>query len=176
MGTCPAGHHPYAARRPLLLDYYGLPDDWPGRVDARERVWSEKASHVELKIHDDIVLSMGENFDPKFFIPYVQLHEFEALMFADVEQLASVTAPISNRSLEQLAERFSEILDEGGEPEAINDHYETCPSRRILGLVPTYRKRVLGPIVTSRIGLDVLREKCSHFASWLARLEAIGAA
>ncbi len=37
-----------------------------------------------------------------------------------------------------------------------------------------HRKRVHGPIVTKRIGLEVLREKCDHFASWLTRLENIG--
>ena len=51
----------------------------------------------------------------------------------------------------------------------------TCPSRRIAGVVSTSRKRAYGPIVTRRIGLEVLRKKCDHFAWWLARLENIWA-
>ncbi len=50
-----------------------------------------------------------------------------------------------------------------------------CPSRRITDVVGAYKKRAHGPIVTSRIGLDGLREKCDHFASWLNRIESIGA-
>ncbi len=117
---------------------------------------------------------MGGSFNPKFFIPYVQLHEFEALAFADVEKLASVVAPLSRYSSDYLRQRFQDVLKEAGHPEAINDGYETCPSRRIMKVEESYKKRVHGPIVTSRIGLEVLRDKCDHFASWLDRLEKIG--
>lgn len=157
-----------------MFDYYALPNDWPGRTESKALPWNERASYVEQQIHHDIASAMGGNVNPKFFIPYVQLHEFEALAFANVEALASVTQPLSNRTLERLIERYGEIVDEAGHPEAINDSYETCPSRRITGVVPAYRKRAHGPIVTRRIGMDVLREKCSHFASWLERLETIG--
>jgi hypothetical protein len=156
-----------------MFDYYGLPDDWPGRKQSRKLPWKERASHVESAILDDVAAKMGKKFDRKHFIPYVQLHEFEALAFADVEKLASVVQPLASMPTADLTAQFATILDEAGHPEAINDHYETCPSRRISGVVCAYRKRAHGPIVTSRIGLDVLRERCDHFASWLARLEGI---
>lgn len=158
-----------------MMDYYAMPDDWPGRIDSKNRSWQERAACVELHIANDITATMGGRFDPKLFIPYVQLHEFEALAFAEVNHLTSVVAPLSRNPAETLQRSFKEILEEAGHPEAINDGYETCPSRRIAGLVPAYKKRVHGPIVTRRIGLDVLREKCDHFAYWLARLERIGA-
>jgi hypothetical protein len=118
---------------------------------------------------------MGGKFNAKYFIPYVQLHEFEALAFADVEILASVLSPIGRSAEHTLVESFREILREAGHPEAINDNYETCPSRRISGVVPAYKKRAQGPIITSRIGIDVLRGKCTHFGEWLGRLERIDA-
>lgn len=159
-----------------MFDYYALPDDWPGREKAKKLPWYDRASHVEQEIHKDIVLAMGESFDSKFFIPYIQLHEFEALAFANVEALASVTQPLSGLTLSELIERYTEIVmvSGAGYPEAINDSYETCPSRSIKKVVTAYRKRVHGPIVTSRTGLEVLRERCDHFASWLTRLEDIG--
>lgn len=156
-----------------MFDYYGLPDDWPGRAASRKLVWNERAPHVETAIHEDVCQVMGGKFDRKYFIPYVQLHEFEALAFADVEALASVLYPLADRPAEQLAAAFAAILDEAGQPEAINDHYETCPSRRILGVVSAYRKRTHGPIVTNRIGLEIMRERCGHFAAWLEKLERI---
>ena len=73
-----------------------------------------------------------------------------------------------------LRERFQEILDEVGDPEAINDNYDTCPSRRIKGLVNQYRKALHGPTIAKAISLETLRRKCTHFGEWVASLERIG--
>ena len=154
-----------------MFDYYAMPTDWPGREESANLPWEQRADHVESLVLAEVTAAMGDRFDPRFFIPYVQLHEFEALAFADVEKLASVVAPLGYQDVDRLSVQFQRIVDEAGHPEAINDSYETCPSRRITNIERAYRKRVHGPIVTSRIGLDVLRSECQHFASWLDRLE-----
>lgn len=154
-----------------MFDYYAMPTDWPGRAESTMLPWMERADHVEREVLADVTAAMGGSFDPRFFIPYVQLHEFEALAFADPLKLALVLAPLGNQSYVRLMAQFQKIVEDAGHPEAINDSYETCPSRRITKIEPAYRKRVHGPIVTSRIGLDVLRRECPHFASWLDRLE-----
>jgi hypothetical protein len=156
-----------------MFDYYAMPGDWPGRQAAVARPWQERATVVEQMIQADITAAMGGRFDPKFFIPYVQLHEFEALAFADVSVLASVLSPIGMGSTNTLLQSFSQVLVEAGHPEAINDGYETCPSRRISKIVPAYKKRAQGPIITSRIGIDTLRRQCAHFGKWLIRLEQL---
>jgi hypothetical protein len=156
-----------------MFDYYAMPADWPGREDAGRFEWFDRAEIVEKKIFEEITASMGSNFHPKFFVPYVQLHEFEAIAFADVDILASVLFPLGKYSQEVLKKHFLDILDQAVHPEAIDDGYETCPSRRISRLVPAYKKRAQGPIIASRIGLDILRKKCNHFGSWLHRLETI---
>lgn len=157
-----------------MMDFYGMPDDWPGRSDAIALPWNERADHVEAQLLEDIVGAMGRRFKRECFIPYVQLHEFEALAFADVSHLTSVVAPLSRTAAETLEQTFSSILDEAGHPEAIDDGWDTCPSRRIADVVSAYKKRVHGPIITGRIGIETLRERCDHFASWLERLESIG--
>lgn len=157
-----------------MFDYYAMPESWPGRAESKAQPWSQRASYVEAMVLSDITAAMGDNFNPLQFIPYVQLHEFEALTFADVNVLADVTTPLAAIPLvDGLAQHYQSVLDAAGHPEAINDSYETCPSRRIESRMPAYRKRVHGPIVTKRIGLDLLREKCTHFATWLEKLEAI---
>jgi hypothetical protein len=156
-----------------MFDYYGMPDTWPGRVGAGSLEWNQRADHVEREILEDITSAMGGSFDPKYFIPYVQLHEFEALAFAGVNHLAAVTAPLGTFSAQYLATQFEKILNDAGHPEAIDDGYETCPSRRIKSCVSAYRKRLHGPIVTRRIGLERLREACDHFAGWVRRLEEV---
>ncbi len=158
-----------------MIDYYAMPDNWPGRAEASQLDWQSRASFVEERLAEEIANEMGDRFNQEFFIPYVQLHEFESLAFADIERLVSVVHPLSELRRDHLTRTFEAILEAAGHPEAINDGWETCPSRRILGVVPTYRKALHGPIVTSRIGLNVLRERCDHFALWLNRLESIGA-
>ena len=64
-----------------MFDYYALPADFPGRS---ENVMSTPAEAVA-----EIELAMGEGLVDTRLIPYVQMHEFEALVFADVCQLES---------------------------------------------------------------------------------------
>jgi hypothetical protein len=115
----------------------------------------------------------GEDFRRELFLPYVQIHEFEALLFADPAKMAEVLAPVCQTKQSDLTAHFQAIVDEAGQPEAINDNYDTCPSRRIGGVVRSYRKPVFGPIIAGRIGLEALRTACPHFGQWLERLESL---
>lgn len=45
---------------------------------------------MQNAIGADIAKHMGEEFDTRRFIPYVSMHEFEALLFADCGRFASV--------------------------------------------------------------------------------------
>ena len=157
-----------------MFDYYAMPNSWPGRSDAKSLSWRDRARHVEEEILREITARMDSSFNPAQFMPYVQLHEFEALTFADVTILSEVSSPLTNYSVDYLKEHFTSILNDAGDPEAINDNYDTCPSRRIIAMVKPYQKPLQGPIITARTGLTVLREKCSHFANWLTKLEALG--
>lgn len=59
-------------------------------------------------------------------------------------------------------------------PEDINDHSETAPGKRILGVIPRYRKVVNGSRLAGKIGLTVIRKECPRFGAWLTDLEALG--
>lgn len=157
-----------------MFDYYGMPESWPGRTRAKELAWDERAALVEQEIHSDITAALGSDFDPRRFIPYVQLHEFEALVFADTSAAAAVLAPLQNLSEDSLARTLQAIVEAAEHPEAIDDGRETCPSRRIKKFVPGYRKPLNGPVITQRIGLETLRARCAHFDEWVSRLERIG--
>jgi hypothetical protein len=156
-----------------MFDFYAMPTDWPGRTDAAGMSLEQKSLCVERALLDDLVAKAGHDFRPELFIPYVQVHEFEALLFADVGRMAQTLAPVCDTPQDRLHARFQEIVREAGQAEAINDNYETSPSRRIVGLVPGYRKPLFGPIVAGRIGMDVLRTACPHFGGWLQHLEAL---
>ena len=158
-----------------MFDFYAMPNDWPGRLEASRLPYEQRGTHVEQRIMQAIAEEVGDRFDVRQLIPYVQVHEFEALLFADVAKMAEALAPVCAHPEDRLVSKFRQMVEAAGPPEAINDHYETCPSRRIAGVVSGYNKVAFGPTIVGRIGLDVLRAGCPHFGQWLGRLEALAA-
>ena len=150
-----------------MVDFYGMPTDWPGRVESQScRNYHEKAQRVEQALLEDITAQMGDSWNPAQFIPYVQMHEFEALLFSDTSVLAASNSTISSQ-LEHILQSFSC-------PEEIDDNYDTCPSRRIKQHIENYVKTVDGIIAAQKIGLNIMRQKCPHFNDWISKLESIG--
>jgi len=152
-----------------MFDYYAMPSSWPGRTDAQGVNVSshDRARIVEDALAEDVLVALGDCFNRARFVPYVQMHEFEALLFSDVGKLTGVIGV-------ECANELARITTEFPNPEDINDSPRTAPSHRIHGLCATYRKVLHGSIIAGRIGLDVMRQKCRHFDQWIAGLEAIG--
>jgi len=145
-----------------MLDYYALPEDFPGMNTRPSGPSLAKVKHVE----DAIAAVFGQPFN---FLPFLVLHEFEAWLFASPEELPNVLTEKSKRI------EFSAICENVSTPEEINERPEFAPSKRILTLFPAYRKTLHGPTVAKNIGLRLIRERCPHFASWLSRLEEMAA-
>lgn len=101
--------------------------------------------------------------------PYVQRHEFEGLLFSDVETF-EVLPNVLNAALE----RLRGIRECFTTPEDINDSSLTAPSKRISEAIPGYSKRVHGPLLAEEIGLDRMRAECPRFNDWLTWIEALG--
>jgi len=152
-----------------MVDFYGMPVDWPGRDQAsRCRSCVEKAYMVESGISGDVTKSLGSSFNPRRLMPYVQMHEFEALLFSSPVKLAE------SLDDEKLSSIFLTIRNEFSTPEEINDHYDTCPSRRIEEVFQGFKKNINGITTACRIGLEKMRQECPHFNEWIAKLEGIG--
>ena len=58
-------------------------------------------------------------------------------------------------------------------PEDIDDGEYTHPSRRIEDLMPSYHKRVDGPVLAGRMGPSTIRAECRGFNEWVTRLESL---
>jgi hypothetical protein len=151
-----------------MFDFYALPDSWPGRVEARTAPFSKKANLVETAVAEDVFNELGTSFDKKRFRPYIQMHEFEALLFS---QPATVCAVLRSPNSEEVVQS---IRDSFANPEEINDNFATAPSRRLLDVFADYRKRLHGLIAAQRIGIDAMRKVCPHFAGWVGMLESLG--
>ena len=150
-----------------MIDLHGLAsltDRFPGWEDAgRSADPYGKVAVLESAWARDI--------DHYRFIPYLQLHEFEALLLASPRHLGVefVGRDREIRELECMAAGFAS-------PELIDDGRQPAPSKRIIAMLPQYEglKASAGPIVAEKIGLAALRAKCRHFAEWLSRLETLG--
>ena len=140
-----------------LVDFYGFMNK--GEMDAdqlEEAILSTIQEDESLQIRSEK------------FVPYVQMHEFEGLLFSDTASFASIeTSEDSIMKLEEVRGSFAT-------PEDINDNSETAPSKRIKKEIPLYRKRRFGYIVAEAIGISKIREECPRFNEWLAKLEALG--
>lgn len=152
-----------------FFDLYGLPPDFPGLSEVS--VFSDsiqKAVGIEAAFGDAVVELAGCR--PEQFVPHIQPHEFEALLFADVSAFATARSAW-HRCLPQLAS----IREQYPTPEHINDGRTTHPAARLERLLsrPNYNKRADGPDVASNIGLPRIRAECRHFAQWLTRMEAL---
>ncbi|QHQ53612.1 MULTISPECIES: DUF4276 family protein [Aeromonas] len=141
-----------------MMDYYGLPNDFPG-LDGRVADAHEQVVRLELALQQDI--------DAPNFIPNLMLHEFEALLFSAPEKFAEWLDD------QALLAPMAAIRGAFATPEHINNSPQTAPSKRILALVPHYKKTVDGPLIAEDIGLDAIRAQCPHFNNWIERLLAL---
>ncbi len=142
-----------------MIDYYGLPDDFPGKSTLPSGTPYQRVHHLEEAFKNDI--------GARRFLPFLVLHEFEALVLAEPTYLANVL-PQSAAALPRLQREIRGIP-----PEEINEGKRTHPAARIRRYFPGYRKRLHGPLVVERIGMASLRNKCPHFDAWLSKLEAL---
>ena len=123
---------------------------------------------LKQRVFDEIGARIRQSWDQSRVFPYIQLHEFEGLLFTDVDAFATVL-DAKNEQVEELRAIRSSFPT----PEDINDSSKTAPSKRIQSLLPRYQKVVHGPTLAADIGLEAVREECPRFDGWLARLESL---
>ncbi|MDE2785869.1 MAG: DUF4276 family protein [Chloroflexota bacterium] len=141
-----------------LVDFYGFEGKNQGESveDLEHRILT--ATRTNLRIAPD----------PFLVIPYVQLHEFEGLLFADTRAFGTLL-----NLPEGALERLQTIREQFETPEDINNDTLTAPSKRIANIIPRYNKKVDGPMLAEEVGLDRICSECPRFNEWIADLEAL---
>ncbi len=150
-----------------LIDYYGMyaKYQFPG-WDAAQTIVNR------ISRMDSLEQSMLQSIDPQFkhrFIPYLQLHEFEGLLFNDIEVIKSQVPPEDLVGIAELEKTFADYPN----PEMINNIKTTSPSHRLGRIINGYNKVVYGDIISEAIGLERIRAKSPRFNNWVTRLENI---
>ena len=147
-----------------MFDLYALPTDFPGMSEIPPRSTPcQRIRHLEQAFSTDLG-------NPRGFIPHLQLHEFEAILFSDVNILDDALNALT--SVSRLSELL-QIMEKFENPELIDDDPTTAPSKRLYHLYPAYDKRLFGELIAEMIGMDCIRAVCPHFNSWIERLEGL---
>lgn len=141
-----------------FIDFFRLKTDLPK---------FEEAQSIQNKIQrvDYLEQALADAINNPRFIPYIQLHEFEGLLFAakdGFEFLPDLRS--SNLSSLLLA------VEEKNNPEELNDGELTAPSKRLERLIPGYRKPFHGPLIAKINQIDILLERCLRFKTWVETL------
>lgn len=150
------------SRFTTMFDLYGLPPDFP-EGDACSAI-SDTTRRA-----DALQDAMARAVDDWRLIPYLQRHEFEALVLAALDSLAGLLA---DDDLEGLARLRAEIGPTP--PEDVNDGTDTAPSKRLERCIPGYRKTVHGPLTLEDATLSLLKTRCPRFGGWVTTLEKLG--
>ncbi len=151
-----------------MLDFYGLGGDFPGMPLPANLTNIEKVNRIEQAVKADIVAQLSDIRADVRFLPYLQLHEYEGLLFSDPAAFArGIYAP----NLETV---FSQVRNQFPTPEDINDGPDTAPSKRVVRCSPGYRKPLHGTLAALEVGIAAMREECPHFHEWVERIEALG--
>jgi hypothetical protein len=138
-----------------LIDYYQLRTDFPGYETAMS-ISDKNASVDYLEAQIATIIS-----DPRF-IPYIQLHEFEGLLFSDMRGFNYIPHihPANKAKIQYVINNYRN-------PELINDGTATAPSKRLQSLIPRYKKTLHGPIIALENGINPILEKCPRFRKWI---------
>ena len=150
-----------------LIDYYGITDNH-GFPCWKE---SKRVSHVtdRVKMVERGMLEAVEEPYRMRFMPYIQLHEFEGLLFSNGEVFDRVIPQGDLVGRDELIQTLSEFEN----PEMINTSRDSSPSHRLERIIRGYDKVVYGNYLAESIGLNRIRERCPRFNNWIEGIMAV---
>lgn len=143
-----------------LIDFYQLKTDFPKYQEAQKlNQAKDKVAFLEN--------ACAEVIGSSRFVPYIQLHEFEALIFSSRRGFDEYFSHLTRRETEQLEAMF----DQYPNPEMINDGSTTAPSKRLESIIPGYEKVLHGNIIALENGFPAILKACPRFKAWIMLLE-----
>jgi len=144
-----------------MFDFYALPNDFPGFSE------SLKTNDIYAKV-EFLESEFSKDINDFRFIPYIQLHEFEALLFSKPSVFID-----EYFEHEKAIQKLENVLHQFENPELINDNPSTAPSKRIIKLIPEFDKVNIGATLAGKIGIQELKTSCKHFNGWITKLELL---
>jgi len=141
-----------------LIDFYRLRTDFPQyshSLTIKDKI--KRVAFLEEAIAKDL--------NHPRFIPYIQLHEFEGLLFSSSDGF-DFLPDIPERSRKEL----NAAVNLHNNPELLNDGEQTAPSKRLERLIPGYQKTLHSPMIAEVITLRTIITRCERFKGWIETL------
>lgn len=143
-----------------FIDFFRLKTDFPGFEGS-------KAIQDKIERVNFLEAALSEKINNSRFIPYIQLHEFEGLLFASKEGFEYIPdIPSSNLPVLMAA------VNEKVNPELLNDGQLTAPSKRLESLIPGYDKNkpFYGGLIAEVNTIEVTLKRCDRFREWIEKI------
>ena len=153
-------HQPHWSCVTTFFDFYGLQGEWSGYVEAQGLYkHTEKYERLTSAVREQVRADLS--MDTSRFLPNFVMYETEGLYFSDSAKLATGLG-VSQADVDI-------ILQECGEPEAINNSQQTAPSKRLSSLLGRQfeEKTTTGITIAKSITLPVIMEQCPIFKKWI---------
>jgi len=146
-----------------MIDLYRLPSDFPRQTQATSNP-CDKVRSLER--------ALAEEIQDARFIPYIMLHEFEALLLTKtgleiIRKRARVGK--NDRSWKERQRDLARVET----PERLNDDANSHPSARIKKIWPRFKKTTDGVGILEQVPWEELCAACRHFGDWIRKLEAL---
>lgn len=140
-----------------FIDFFRLRTDFPMYMQSQ-------LQNDKLKKAEFLELALGQAVGSQRFVPYIQLHEFEGLLFAASDGFDYLT-DIPEKNLKALRE----AVHEKENPELLNDGELTAPSKRLEALIPGFDKNkpFYGGIISDVNTIEPLLARCVRFRAWI---------
>lgn len=147
-----------------FFDYYGVKTKkFPNWIETEGINKANVRERIEI-LENGILEEIDSNLRYRF-IPYIQLHEFEALLFNNIEVFDN-----NFKRSEFNRANLLDVLNEFPDPELINQKIETSPSHRLIEIIPSYNKILYGNMLVEIIGIEQIKQKNKHFNDWIEQL------
>ena len=111
-----------------MFDYYAIDNNFHGTNNNISDIY-KKVSFLENEFYKDILSTVATARDK--FIPYFQLHEFESLLFSDIDKIIILGDPSWNNNDKKLLDVLDKLKDKmnvvaGGEAAAVVDNIQSA--------------------------------------------------
>lgn len=150
-----------------IIDFYGITEKhgFPKWAESEQIVdHNARVAFLEGAMREEVEDRLRNRF-----LPYIQLHEFEGLLFSEPTVFARVIPQgdlVGQDELQKTVMAFEN-------PEMINSSKQTSPSHRLERIIRGYDKVVYGNYLAENIGLNRIRERCPRFNAWVSAIQSL---
>lgn len=143
-----------------FIDFFRLKSDFPKFKEAGQKYNKFERVHF-------LEEALAEAINSQRFIPYIQLHEFESVLFAAKDGFEFLP-DLKQANLNKLILAVNEKVN----PEELNDGELTAPSKRLEQLIPGFDKNkpFYGGIIAEVNTIQTILNRCTRFNDWIENL------